>query len=99
LTYLDEEAAFAATLVKVCVSLDVVDNLFEIRCIRALGEDTLLVQVAKDAVLALDDLNAGLVVVVRHVFPLDVFLAVLFLLGLEGQLDKDLFCCRFEILK
>ena len=54
------------------------------------GEDTLLVEEAENARLALDQLHARLVVVELDILPLDALHAVLFLLGLERQLDKDL---------
>jgi len=58
--------------------------------VGSLGEEALLVQVAENSVLFLDELHTGLVVVVGNILPLDLLLLVLLLLSLEGELDEDL---------
>ena len=76
-------------LVEVVPLFALVVELLDPRLIGALWHPALLVQQVQDAQLALDQVDAGLVVVKLDHRPLDPLLQVLFLFKLEHMLQKN----------
>ena len=86
---LDDERGLAEPgLLEVLPLLALVVQLLHPRLVRALGHAALLVEQVQDAELALDEVDAGLVVVVLDLLPVDALADVLLLLQFEDVLES-----------
>ena len=79
---------FIPGLLEVLPLLALVVQLLHPRLVRALGHAALLVEQVQDAELALDEVDAGLVVVVLDLLPVDALADVLLLLQFEDVLES-----------